>query len=352
MLPTDLPDRLADAGLPVETVDGWQDHGRPYAFRPRGVVDHHTAGHQRSETASLQVVTEGRKGLPGPLCQVYVSREPVVYVVARGFANHAGSGGWRHLRGNGSVAGVEVEHVGTAAEGWPSSRIAMVDVTLAVLLQTIGRDADWLCGHKEWTDRKPDPWGIGMSARRVRVAKLLATRVHLDDAHLPERVLGDGDRGPDVEAWQRNLGRLGHEVAVDGIFGPNTERATRRVQRMLGVTSDGLVGPMTRAAAADYLDRADPSVPILEAAMPVLFAPRRTPDYDIAAFAAEETGHTVTADADYARRAAAAGQHVVAVGHPAADALGDEHDAEVIAGADALETAIKTLRAAREDWPR
>ena len=47
-------------------------------------------------------------------------------------------------------------------------------------------------------------------------------------------------RGDDVRHVQQAL-----NVQVDGIFGPNTERAVRDFQRQAGITVDGIVGPQT-----------------------------------------------------------------------------------------------------------
>ena len=52
-----------------------------------------------------------------------------------------------------------------------------------------------------------------------------------------------GDRGPAVRKIQAALG-----VAVDGVFGPQTERAVKRFQRRHGLVVDGVVGPQTRGA--------------------------------------------------------------------------------------------------------
>jgi peptidoglycan hydrolase-like protein with peptidoglycan-binding domain len=80
---------------------------------------------------------------------------------------------------------------------------------------------------------------------------------------LDERpVLSWGDRGPAVARWQDRLndwlqvartdrGRL----AVDGIFGPRTEAATRDLQGTFNIAVDGIVGPATRAALAQALAR-------------------------------------------------------------------------------------------------
>jgi cell wall-associated NlpC family hydrolase len=47
-------------------------------------------------------------------------------------------------------------------------------------------------------------------------------------------------QGPSVRWVQRRL-----NIAVDGVYGPNTARAVRRFQRRRGLTADGIVGPAT-----------------------------------------------------------------------------------------------------------
>lgn len=67
---------------------------------------------------------------------------------------------------------------------------------------------------------------------------------------MPEpRLLRFGHTGTDVAEWQRLLVRRGYTLHVDGHFGRHTETATRSLQRFLGLTADGIVGPQTRAAA-------------------------------------------------------------------------------------------------------
>ena len=56
-------------------------------------------------------------------------------------------------------------------------------------------------------------------------------------------VVKRGDRGKAVESVQAALG-----IAVDGVFGPQTERAVKRFQKRKGLTVDGVVGPETRDA--------------------------------------------------------------------------------------------------------
>jgi resuscitation-promoting factor RpfB len=58
-----------------------------------------------------------------------------------------------------------------------------------------------------------------------------------------EVVVKRGDRGAAVRSIQRQLG-----LTADGVFGPMTERAVRRFQRRHDLVPDGIVGPLTRGA--------------------------------------------------------------------------------------------------------
>jgi N-acetylmuramoyl-L-alanine amidase len=58
-------------------------------------------------------------------------------------------------------------------------------------------------------------------------------------------------RGDDVADLQRNLGALGFDAGrVDGIFGPDTDRALTDFQRNAGLVADAICGPATVGALA------------------------------------------------------------------------------------------------------
>jgi peptidoglycan hydrolase-like protein with peptidoglycan-binding domain len=61
-------------------------------------------------------------------------------------------------------------------------------------------------------------------------------------------------RGEDVRGLQKILIGAGHlSGGADGIFGPNTEVAVKKLQAQLRLPADGIVGPKTHAAIARLL---------------------------------------------------------------------------------------------------
>lgn len=169
---TILPSRLAEAGLKVELVPGWETRGYE-PFNPGGAVCHWTAG-PRGTTGrpSLKICTFGREGLPGPLCNVYLDRNGVAVVVAAGRANHAGVGGWRGLTGNSSVFGTEAESGGDG-DWTPAQRIAYPKIN-AAYARIGGFGAEMVCGHNEWApSRKIDIRDWQMPDMRASVDQIL-----------------------------------------------------------------------------------------------------------------------------------------------------------------------------------
>jgi hypothetical protein len=252
-----IPDTLRSFGVPVVEYPGWQTRGSD-DFHPRGVVCHHTASAPGSDAPSLGTCVNGRSDLPGPLCQVLLTRSGTAVVVASGRANHAGRGGYRGLSGNTSVLGIEAEYAGIVERepDWSAPLREVFPVVAAALLSGIRRDADWCCGHREWAPgRKIDPTGIDMTSFRRQVAGILAGDVASPAAAgpAPARLLRRGDKGADVAMWQEALNRTGAGLVVDGDFGPATERATLTFQARSGLSADGIVGPLTRDAMTRQL---------------------------------------------------------------------------------------------------
>ena len=57
-----------------------------------------------------------------------------------------------------------------------------------------------------------------------------------------------GDQGTDVAEIQKQLQRLGYDVAADGDYGPATTEAVKAFQSTKGLEADGLVGASTYSA--------------------------------------------------------------------------------------------------------
>lgn len=151
---TRIPSDLARFGLKVELVPGWNTRGTP-AFAPAAVTCHWTAGPRNTKARpSLNVCINGRPGIPGPLCNIYLARDGTCVVVAAGRANHAGVGGFRGLVGNSAVYGIEAESGGDG--DWTPEMLDAYPRLVAALLSGLGRDASWCHGHSEWTPRKID----------------------------------------------------------------------------------------------------------------------------------------------------------------------------------------------------
>lgn len=103
----DMDQAFAAAGLPFVPVDAhpsdatgspsWRVRGRPVGtgdgFAPSGVVCHHTASPAGTTPATdIAVIMAGNGSAPGPISQCYIGRDAVLYLIAAGRANHAGSG--------------------------------------------------------------------------------------------------------------------------------------------------------------------------------------------------------------------------------------------------------------------
>ena len=88
-----------------------------------------------------------------------------------------------------------------------------------------GLRTDGICGDQTWSALVEAGWRLGDRLLYLRQPML---------------------RGDDVAALQRQLGALGFDAGrVDGIFGPDTERALEEFQRNIGIVVDGVCGPST-----------------------------------------------------------------------------------------------------------
>lgn len=216
-----LPEVLAAAGCHIELVPGWQTRGSA-TFDPKGVVWHHTAtGKNWTRKSLIDLIIQGTDRVPGPLSQLILERDGTFIVVASGRANHAGKGGWRGLSGNTSVLGIEAANDGRG-ELWTPLQVTAYRRGTAAILERLGRNELWMCGHKEWAPgRKIDPHGFDMDRERAAVAALLNE---------------EEDMSKVVEGIQRALGFTGDDV--DGVWGPDTEGAFKQAVARSAINAD------------------------------------------------------------------------------------------------------------------
>lgn len=247
---TNLPARLYQRGLIVETVAGYETRGSA-DFAPKAHLCHWTAGPKTGDRPSLNVCVNGRKDLPGPLCQTFLTRSGRVVVVAAGRANHAGAGGWKGLTGNRSASGTEAEEDGDG--NWTDMQRAVYPLLAAAHAEINGHGVDYVIGHNEWTPgRKVDiqSWTMPMMRDQVRAVLRL-------------------DR-PAITRLQQLAG-----ASVDGAWGPGTIRAVqawlgrgawswttadaRALQARVGATADGVWGPASNAALLAWAPGSHPT---------------------------------------------------------------------------------------------
>lgn len=183
---TDLAHQLRAQGLTVVEVPGWKTRGYSgYGFHGvGGVLHHHTAtgraAFARSNMPTLNLLTHGRSDLAGPLCNIAFGRDGTVYVVAAGWANHAGRGsapGFPRDQGNGWLIGIEAESSGVAPWDWTKDQLRVWPYLAAALEKSyLAARAAHLrlqLGHKEYSSEgKIDPAGIDMNTFRASINKI------------------------------------------------------------------------------------------------------------------------------------------------------------------------------------
>lgn len=162
---TDLADGLRKHGLTVIETPGWKTRGwagRGFYGTPKGVLHHHTAtpSARRYTTGAptLNMLIGGRSDLPGPLCNLAFGRAGEVYVVAAGWANHAGPGGpiggVPRDGGNGWLIGIEAESSGVGPADWTADQIRVwpyLASALARMYKPASPDTFLQLAHYEWS---------------------------------------------------------------------------------------------------------------------------------------------------------------------------------------------------------
>jgi hypothetical protein len=243
---------LRDAGVEAVEVDGWRTRGYDFDAKPKVVVGHHTASSPKGGAMpSLGILIDGRTDLPGPLCQIGLSRKGVAYVIASGKANHAGPGQWRNVDTSSLTVGIEAENDGVG-EPWPDVQLQAFDLCAAVLLDLLDQPAFMYCGHREWatpTGRKIDPTGIDLDQQRGRIARILEEGIDmpLSDADLAKI------RDLIEESEERTIRRLMlHKLRTGDAVGTilrNVEARTERLVEMHVAATPGNTDVASIAAA-------------------------------------------------------------------------------------------------------
>ena len=151
---------------------------------------------------------------------------------------------------------------GAAVESWQAAMNTWLDVVTPddpFRLATdgvYGRLTDSVTRRFQFSQGLPVDGLVGPVTRAAYLsAPELVASGRSPVAHEP--VLAPGDRGDAVAAWQAAVNRWAAAadapfgpLAVDGVYGPATEAATRQFQQAQAITVDGLVGPETQAALA------------------------------------------------------------------------------------------------------
>jgi hypothetical protein len=167
-----LVDAARSTGYPVVEVTGWQTRGHGGMRVVEGVVGHHTATADSApgDYPSLDIVTNGRPDLAGPLCNLGLGRSGTIYVVAAGCAYHAGASRWLgFLDLNDEFLGIEAESAGYGV--WTDAQRDAYPKLVAALLRYMSRGVERYAGHKDVCvppGRKIDPVGIDTGWLRQR----------------------------------------------------------------------------------------------------------------------------------------------------------------------------------------
>lgn len=202
MTPDQLVNALRAEGLRVVTVGEWRTHNRNHrgAWGPiNGAILHHTVS--RGDQASVQLCYNGYEGLPGPLCQVVITKDGTAHVISAGRANHAGGGDPNVLQavideryitrppvpqvgniggvdGNSRFYGAECVNMGDGVDPWPDVQVDAMVRFGAAISRHYGWTEKSVIGHKEWSKDKNDPRGPGdtvaMPVLRERIKERLA----------------------------------------------------------------------------------------------------------------------------------------------------------------------------------
>jgi len=224
-----LPDLLSEFEVDTVLEPGWDRRGSA-DFDPKVVVCHHTA----VKGSAVKVCVEGRPGLPGPLCQIVLTRTGTAVVIAAGRANHAGEGGWAGYSGNRRALGIEAENDGR--EPWPAAQVEAFHRVSAACLAGIGEDPSHLCFHREWAPRrKVDPHTLDPTEFRAAVGLDLQWWHNRGDDMTPEQDQRLKECELRLKGLQQDITKI--REAVAGRAGDGKRSLVGRIADKLGVSA-------------------------------------------------------------------------------------------------------------------
>lgn len=175
MRATWLADVLRDAGLEVIEHAGWKYHDTGGTWSPSfGVVHATAAPRAQADSVQVDVVRNGRAGLPGPIANCVVTRDGRWHVVAAGRCNTTLPGTAGPFKGQGNTYALGVEGCNdNRAEPWPDEQYRSYVRGWAAICRRLGWTAARLVGHREHTPgHKTDPT-FDMDRFRADVAAVL-----------------------------------------------------------------------------------------------------------------------------------------------------------------------------------
>lgn len=248
--------------------------------KPEAFLIHHTAGALPNKTASLNILKNGRIGVPAPVVQWYIDRDGGIYQITEGYANHAGKGSSKVLdrmraaqppstpgvddtNGNPYFVGLEIENNGTGEPYTPAVKFATTALVAAYCAYNKWDPNVKVLGHKEWTTRKPDPsfdmpqFRKDVTTFRDALQKQTAPEPHqqTDNYKLVlmvtaamKHTIREDDTGLHVQIAQNLINKIttkDTDLPATGVYTHDWVNRVKVFQLLSSVATDGVIGPVT-----------------------------------------------------------------------------------------------------------
>jgi hypothetical protein len=266
-------------GIPYVETSGWRTRENQGGWGSvEGFLFHHT-GDDAPDANDLKLVTNGRVGLSGPLCNQGLADDGTVYLVAAGAANHAGGGDAAVLRamaagdltpppsryshaqlgdypdaiiGNPRFNGVEAFYyaVNNPAQRKMMTKLAACWIWAMNKQNGTSWGASRAIGHREWQRGKIDPRVFGddsLGKMRAEVAAYLKAGPTGDDVEPQDLVkyplgVNPGDGKTPVD--------LGYSIEIARNYSFNTYRELVAMRAQIAA----LVGAVAAVSGGEEFD--------------------------------------------------------------------------------------------------